>query len=413
LSESEQDTLALATRLAWAAQQLGAEHTRRALLERIVALAPHVVLGIQHASITLTGRAGLATPAASGALPRQIDALQYEAGQGPCIDATREGRAVVVSDLAAEARWPRLVARLPQQASRDGRVHGVLALPLRTESGSTGSLNLFSVTDQAFSCLCCAAGSALAALAAVALAAVEQHERAANRQAQTEGFIAALAHDLRSGMTVALTAQEILADRRAALDADGQEALDLLTGELSRQQQLMVDLLDLARAQARARLAPTLALLPVVREAVRRHRHQVAVQVRPEATTARVALHPVQLARIVSNLLDNADLHAGGATAVQVGCTGDRVWVAVEDAGPGVPEDHRERVFARFATAPDASQPAGGAHLGLALSRQHARWAGGDLLVEDRDGGGARFVLLLPAAPPDMPPAREPNSGTE
>jgi len=399
--------------VAWAAQQLGDEHRRGELLELIVALAPAVVPGTEHASITLTGPTGLSTPAASGVLPRQIDAFQYEAGQGPCIDATREGRTVVVRDLATEARWPRLVALLAQQVPRSGRVRGVLALPLSTQSGTTGSLNLFSAAPQAFSGHRCAAGSAMAALATVALAASEQRERAANRKAQAEGFIAGLAHDLRSGMTVALNAQEILANRHAALDPHGQEALDLLTDELSRLQQLMVDLLDLGRARAGAHPTPSITLLPVVHDAVRRHRHRhrVTVQIRPEAATALVAIHPVQLARIVANLLDNADRHAGGATAVQVGRTGDRVWVAVEDAGPGVPEDHRERIFTHFATAPHTSHT-GGAHLGLAISREHARWAGGDLLVEDRDGGGARFLLLLPAAPPQLPRPREKSSGT-
>jgi signal transduction histidine kinase len=406
----ENDTVA--GRLAWAAQQLGGEHTRDELLGRIVALAPHVVPGTEHASITLTGPAGLTTPTASGVLPWQLDALQYEAGQGPCIDATRDGWAVVVPDLTVEARWPRLVTQLARQMPRQGRVRGVLALPLRTESGTTGSLNLSSAAAQAFSTPRCDAGSALAAMAAAALAAVEQRERAATREAQAENFVAALAHDLRSGMSVALTAHEMLTKRRAALDARGQEALDLLADELSRQRQLLVDLLDLVRARAGARPPASIALLPAVHDAVRRQRHRVAVQARPRADTALVAIHPVPLTRIVSNLLDNADRHAGGATAVQVGCSGDRAWVAVEDAGPGVPQDQRERVFTRFATAPNTTKS--GVHLGLALSRQHARWAGGDLLVTDRDGGvGARFVLLLPVAPPNVPLAREKSSGTK
>jgi len=410
MSGSEQD--ALAAPLAPAGQQLSAEHTRGDLLGRIVALAPHVVPGTNQASITLAGPAGLRTPAASGLLPQQIDALQYQADEGPCVDATRTGQAVVVSDLTAESRWPRLVALLAHQIPPQAVVRGALALPLRTESGTTGSLNLFSTTAQAFSGLSLATGSALVALATVALAAVEQGERAAAREAQAEGFVAGLAHDLRSGMSVALTAQEILTKRRAALDARGQEALELLTDELSRQRQLLVDLLDLARAQAGARRAPPTALLPVVHDAVRRHRSPVAVQALPGAATAQVVIHPVQLTRIVSNLLDNADRHAGGATAIKVGITGDSTWVAVEDAGPGVPKNQREWVFTRFAAAPGSTQ-AGGEHLGLALSRQHARWAGGDLLVANRDGGGARFILLLPAAPTDIPRARVDSSGME
>lgn len=79
----------------------------------------------------------------------------------------------------------------------------------------------------------------------------------------------------------------------------------------------------------------------------------------------------------------------------------------VYDHGPGVPEALRERIFEPFYRLPGASERAGGVGLGLALVRSIAQRHGGSVHCEDREGGGACFVLRLPlqagAAP--LPPA--------
>ncbi|MGY1709871.1 sensor histidine kinase [Geodermatophilus sp. SYSU D00758] len=226
---------------------------------------------------------------------------------------------------------------------------------------------------------------------------MESQQRAAEataRAAQGEEFLTDLAHDLRSGMTVALSANELLDIQRPLLGAEGREVLDLLTDELRRARWLLTELLDLARADA-AGAESAAELVPAVYDTLARHRHPVPVQVDPAAIDVRVRLHPVRIGRILANLLDNADRHAGGATAVRAGRDGDRAWMAVEDGGPGVPAGRRDQIFTRFGHGRVLEEHVG-AHLGLALCRQHARRAGGDLLVEDRDGGGARFLLVLP-----------------
>ncbi|MDR3536401.1 MAG: HAMP domain-containing sensor histidine kinase [Acetobacteraceae bacterium] len=97
----------------------------------------------------------------------------------------------------------------------------------------------------------------------------------------------------------------------------------------------------------------------------------------------------------VRNLLDNAIRHtpAGGTVAVTVNAAGD---VAVDDDGPGVPDEQKELIFARFYRA---DRQRSGSGIGLALVRRIARLHGGDATVEDRPGGGARFLLRLSAAP--------------
>jgi signal transduction histidine kinase len=373
------------------------------VLQQVVELVSAGCSAVEQVSVSLARGETLDTVAAAGELARQIDEAQYAAGEGPCITAAREGVVVVVPDLADETRWPRFIRGMAEQR----RVCSMASLPIRVGENPIGSLNFASSARGAFSELCRAdAGSELAATAELAVTAVRSEKRAAEataRAARGEEFLAGLAHDLRSGMTVALSANEFLETQRPLLDGEGRQALDLLADELGRERWLLTELLDLARADADATASPPAEPVPVVYETVERHRRPVPVRVDPGATDVRVPLHPVRLRRILANLLDNADRHADGATAVRVGRDGDRAWVAVEDAGPGVPGDQREQIFTRFGRG-RVSEEQVGAHLGLALSRQHARRAGGDLLVHDRDGGGARFLLVLPITEPRPAP---------
>ena len=79
----------------------------------------------------------------------------------------------------------------------------------------------------------------------------------------------------------------------------------------------------------------------------------------------------------------------------------DAQFVMVDDAGPGVPDDLRERLFEPFARG-GSSQRTEGAGLGLAIAREQASVLGGELWVEGSPMGGARFVVRLPL-PPELP----------
>jgi signal transduction histidine kinase len=100
--------------------------------------------------------------------------------------------------------------------------------------------------------------------------------------------------------------------------------------------------------------------------------------------------------RILANLLENAVHHGGGPTRVSIEPTdGPFLLVAVEDAGPGVARGERARIFERFARG-SAARHRIGTGLGLALVAEHAAAQGGEAWVEDRPGGGARFVVRIP-----------------
>jgi two-component system OmpR family sensor kinase len=96
-----------------------------------------------------------------------------------------------------------------------------------------------------------------------------------------------------------------------------------------------------------------------------------------------------RLRRLTENLLENAARHARSRVSVGVACDGSLVALSVEDDGPGVPAELRERIFERFVRAQDDERGSG---LGLAICRAIARAHGGDVVLEDAN----RFVARLP-----------------
>jgi signal transduction histidine kinase len=101
------------------------------------------------------------------------------------------------------------------------------------------------------------------------------------------------------------------------------------------------------------------------------------------------------LRRLVRNLLENARVHAGGATGIRVERGAGVVRLIVEDAGAGVAAADHEKIFEPFYRASDATRSSG-AGLGLAIVRQIARAHGGNVEYAPRESGGSRFIVTLP-----------------
>jgi signal transduction histidine kinase len=126
----------------------------------------------------------------------------------------------------------------------------------------------------------------------------------------------------------------------------------------------------------------------------------------------RDALHHVLL-----NLLDNAVKYgpAGQRITIAAGQRGENTWIAVEDGGPGVPLTDRERIwepYVRLQRDLDVRVP--GTGIGLAVVAQLVTANGGRAWVEDRPGGGARFVVELKSAPSRVEhPAAAPGASME
>ncbi|MFF9689216.1 ATP-binding protein [Streptomyces sp. NPDC014623] len=207
-------------------------------------------------------------------------------------------------------------------------------------------------------------------------------------------FVADASHELRSPIASLRTQLEVGEAHPELLDVPGAVA------DTVRLQALAADLLLLARLDAGERpgRAPV-DLGALVREEVSQ---RAADRIPPEVSVAHGASLEVsgsrgQLARVVGNLLDNAERHAERSVAVSVRTDRGGVLVEVTDDGAGVPEAERDRVFERFVRLDDArSRDDGGAGLGLAIARDVASRHGGTLTVGTAPDGGALFTLRLP-----------------
>lgn len=221
------------------------------------------------------------------------------------------------------------------------------------------------------------------------------------RIAREARFASDVAHELRTPLTSVATSLAVIESRQGELTPQGREALEILRGDVERLLRTVTDLTEIAKHDAGV-VTVELESLPVA--AViggmlnRFHRPELAVYMDTRATNAVIRVDEHRLERILANLLENADTHGGGATGLTVRTGIDTVQITVEDDGPGIPIGDRGRIFERFARGSDRSysRPTGSG-LGLALAAENARLLGGRVWVEDRPGGGARFVLELAA----------------
>ncbi len=214
-------------------------------------------------------------------------------------------------------------------------------------------------------------------------------------------FSSDVSHELRSPITALTAAVEVLDARRADLPERSQQALDVVVSQVRRFDQMVLDLLELSRLDAGATDVhiEEVVLPDLVRRISQRYGFNgVPIDVGTGAN------HPIvvdkrRVERIVANLLDNARQHGGGPVRISLepaNVDGEqRMNLVVEDAGPGVALSERTRIFERFARG-TASRHRVGTGLGLALVSEHAQSHGGDAWVEDRPGGGSRFVVSLP-----------------
>ncbi len=131
---------ALAVQFSELARSLQQQLDPEAMLRGVVAAAVELIPGVDEGSISVVlGRRKVMSEAASGELPRMVDALQEQTGQGPCLDAAYHQETVRVSDMAAEQRWPLFASRAAAAGAG-----GMLSFQLYVEGDNLGVLNLYS-----------------------------------------------------------------------------------------------------------------------------------------------------------------------------------------------------------------------------------------------------------------------------
>ncbi|WP_309710374.1 HAMP domain-containing sensor histidine kinase [Pseudolysinimonas sp.] len=212
-------------------------------------------------------------------------------------------------------------------------------------------------------------------------------------------FVADASHELRSPL--ARIRAELEVDRAHPDSADPAATSRSVLEEVDILQGLVDDLLTLARSDgAASQSRPGLVDLDdvVLGEVDRLGGARGAVDI-SGVSGAQVLGDPIQLSRVVRNLLDNALRHGGlGITVTLREQDGDAV-LAVADDGRGIPAEDRERVFERFARIDEARAASdGGAGLGLAIVRGIATAHGGTVVVDPTFSPGARFVVRIPLA---------------
>ncbi|HEU4842540.1 MAG TPA: HAMP domain-containing sensor histidine kinase [Ilumatobacteraceae bacterium] len=216
-------------------------------------------------------------------------------------------------------------------------------------------------------------------------------------------FASDVSHELRSPITALAAAAEVIDGRRGELPDRTQQALDVVVGQVRRFDAMVIDLLELSRIDAGATDLHTedVEIETLCRRVAARNGFAhlpIEVTKGPGMNGAPMTatVDRLRFERILTNLLENASHHGGGPTRVSIEPTdGPFLLVAVEDAGPGVARGERARIFERFARG-SAARHRIGTGLGLALVAEHATAQGGEAWVEDRPGGGARFVVRLP-----------------
>lgn len=215
-------------------------------------------------------------------------------------------------------------------------------------------------------------------------------------------FASDVSHELRSPITALAAAAEVIHGRRGELPDRTQQALDVVVGQVRRFDAMVIDLLELSRIDAGATDLHTeeVDIVALCRRIADRNGFSDLPLDVPDrvgnGATLTAVIDKLRFERILANLLENADHHGGGPTRISIERTdGPFLLVAVEDAGPGVARGERLRIFERFARG-SAARHRIGTGLGLALVAEHAVAQGGDAWVEDRQGGGARFIVRVP-----------------
>ena len=219
-------------------------------------------------------------------------------------------------------------------------------------------------------------------------------------------FLDAVSHELRTPLA-AIVGIGLTLEHKADIlaDADRSDLYTRLVANARKLDRLLNDLLDLDRlthgiVAPKRRPTDVAALAGRIADdwgLLNGRRPQVV------AEPVTISLDPGKVERIIENLLANAARHTPPDTPVWVRVEhpqgGEGVLLAVEDAGAGVPAELRDSVFEPFRQGPDTPAHAPGVGIGLTLVARFAELHGGRAWVEERQGGGSSFRVLIPDAP--------------
>jgi len=286
----------------------------------------------------------------------------------------------------------------------------IAAVPLRVEQKRIGVLLVADRPTSDFTRDDLATLESLAAPAALVLNQMARYEEAratgvkmAELARLKTDFVSVVSHELRTPLTSIIGSLRTL--QRPELAPQDPNAIELIAAaakQANRLRKLIEDLLVVSRLDAEAlpihpeSLAPSPFIEEVV-AAIPGAAGRVRIDVGRDVT--RLDADPDHLARVLTNLIENAIKHSGSGGVVTVRATteGSEVRLSVADHGTGIPYERREHVFDRFTQlAPVETRSRGGTGLGLFIVRGLAEAMGGRVWYEPTVGGGSTFVVALP-----------------
>ncbi|MFI9106264.1 sensor histidine kinase [Streptomyces fildesensis] len=341
-------------------------------------------------------------PDGAGVLPPGVDTvLSVLRSSAVVLD---EGDTVVKASSAAYAlglvRGGRLAVdqmlQMARETRRDGEIRQVeLDLPRR--GGGRGE-------GLAVSARVAPLGSRLVLLL------VEDLTEARKIEAVRRDFVANVSHELKTPVGALSLLSEAVMDA-----SDDPEAVIRFAGrmqiEATRLTSLVQEIIDLSRVQNDDPLddAEPVDVDDLVAEAIDRCRHQANAKQITMATGSAPDLHiwgnRGQLAAALGNLVENAVNYSPARTRVGIAGRripspgGDLIEISVTDAGIGISEKDRDRIFERFYRVdPARSRATGGTGLGLSIVKHVAASHGGEVTVWSAEGQGSTFTLRLPEA---------------
>jgi signal transduction histidine kinase len=229
----------------------------------------------------------------------------------------------------------------------------------------------------------------------------EMAARLGEAEQQERNFLMSVSHELRTPLTAIRGHVDALREGVAADPVVRAASLDMIASETTRLERLVGDVLDLAKLEAHrfTLLSEEVDMGRLCEQAYaafgeEARRRGIDYEKRFEASPTIVS-DGDRVLQIISNLLSNAFRWTpdGGKVELELASSNGRVSVAVDDNGPGVPLQERERIFRPFWSRDDS-----GTGLGLAIAHELAAALGGRIELESETGKGSRFELVLPAA---------------
>jgi signal transduction histidine kinase len=219
--------------------------------------------------------------------------------------------------------------------------------------------------------------------------------------ARQRAFVSDASHELRTPLTIVRGQLEVLARQKDVPRDEVVRVTRLVSAETERMERLVDDLLMLAKTEEGS---------PLVRRRIdlRDYVHDVfdALSLTADrqfelgpVSDVSIEADPDRLSQVIHNLAQNAVAHThdGGLVRLSAAANGRYVRFAVEDDGPGIPADQRDRIFDRFhRTDYSRARTTGGSGLGLAIARALVEAHGGQIRAGESPEGGARLEFDLP-----------------